>query len=130
MSSEREGATRACLPRDLRRLEALRAPAKHRGERGEEPRFGRTLNRSTCLATFGNIPLHRLNPVWKPRKALLRSVIRAKTNAPAKNQSDRSYAAGPLRPQKVIKISSRIFVIVHNVSSKSAKFCKLRRDYF
>ena len=41
------------------------------------------------------IPLHLLNPIWKPRKALLRSVIRAKNNAPAKKQSDRSDAAGP-----------------------------------
>ena len=29
------------------------------------------------------IPLHLLNPVWEPRKALLQSVIRAKNKAPA-----------------------------------------------
>ena len=41
------------------------------------------------------IPLHSLNPIWKPRKALLRSVIRAKNIAPAKKQLDHSDAEGP-----------------------------------
>ena len=39
--------------------------------------------------------MHLLNPIWKPRKALLRSVIWATINAPAKKQSNRSDAAGP-----------------------------------
>ena len=37
------------------------------------------------------------NPVWKPREALLRSVIRAKNNPPAKRQASRSNAARPGR---------------------------------
>ena len=39
------------------------------------------------------IALHLLNPIWKPRRVLLRSVIRGKNYAPAKEQADRSDAA-------------------------------------
>ena len=41
------------------------------------------------------IPLQLLNPIWKPRKAFLWSVIRAKNIAPAKKQLDHSDAEGP-----------------------------------
>ena len=43
------------------------------------------------------IPLHLGNPDWKPRKASLRSVIRAKNIAPAMRQASCSDAAGPSR---------------------------------
>ena len=42
-----------------------------------------------------NSPLHLLNPIRKPRKTHLGSVIRAKNKAPAKKQADRSNAARP-----------------------------------
>ena len=103
----------------------------------------------TFVLTSLYIPLHLLNPIWKPRKALLQSVIRAKNVAPAKKQSGRSDAArpapfdsngettksasekhhrgseawteepAPLRPQKFSKCLSRIFV-----SSRSEKMRK------
>ena len=34
------------------------------------------------MLSYVYIPLHLLNPIWKPRKALLRSIIRATNNAP------------------------------------------------
>ena len=38
-------------------------------------------------------PLHCLNPIWKPWKAFLESVIRAKNKAPATKEADRNNAA-------------------------------------
>ena len=52
--------------------------------------------------------VHLWNPIWKPRKALLRSVIRAKNIAPAKKQSDRSGARR--KEIKKCKIHSALFV--------------------
>ena len=39
--------------------------------------------------------MHILNPIRKPRKALLASVIRKKHTAPEKKPADRSNAARP-----------------------------------
>ena len=60
------------------------------------PNFARKLSLFSIFEIYKiYTPLHFLNPIWKPRKAPLRSVIRAKNNAPAKKQSDRSGAGGP-----------------------------------
>ena len=67
------------------------------------------------------IPLQLWNPVWKPRKELLRSIIRAKKECTGEGTSDRSDAAGPLRPQKFIKCSPRVLIIFHHFSNEIAK---------
>ena len=50
---------------------------------------------SSFTKIYADFPFR--NPVWKPREALLRSVIRAKNNPPAKRQASRSNAARPGR---------------------------------
>ena len=50
-------------------------------------------------------PVHLWNPIWKPRKTLMASVIRTKHTAPEKKPADRSNAARPggSREEKVPK---------------------------
>ena len=67
--------------------------------------LGKLLTRSIRF-TCG--PLHLLSPVWKPRKALLRSVIRGKNTARAKKQSDRSNY------RKRARCDSKIHLISEN----------------
>ena len=50
---------------------------------------------SSFTKIYADFPFR--NPVWKPREGLLRSVIRAKNNAPAKRQASRSNTARPGR---------------------------------
>ena len=67
------------------------------------------------------IALHLLNPIWKPRRVLLRSVIRGKNNAPAKEQADCSDAAWKemKRPKQFSKCEIRMLLIFSQLFKKN-----------
>ena len=73
---------------------------------------------SSFTKIYADLPFR--NPVWKPREALLRSVIRAKNIAPAMRQASRSDAAGPSSMTwKMCKTHSALFVRVRTAPFQS-----------
>ena len=51
------------------------------------------------IYTYASL-LHLLNPIWKPREALLAGAVQAKNTTPEKKPADRSNAARPERSRE------------------------------